>query len=147
VAHASAIDARQSDRRSGSNARGHMVYGAAPQRCYGRVMFGRVLFALVWLIIAAGVALPLYPRDLPTSTVAVTTDPVQLAAGTDAFGRVDCPAPDGGRADCRSDCRCGEAQPAVFVPLEEPIGVTIAVTVRPQASEPPARLPAKLPAI
>jgi hypothetical protein len=149
VAHASAIDARQSDRRSGSNARGHMVYGAAPQRCYGRVMFGRVLFALVWLIIAAGVALPLYPRDLPTSTVAVTTDPVQLAAGTDAFGCVDCPAPEGGRADCRSDCRCGEAQPAVFVPLEEPIGVTIAVTDQslPSRLPEPQPLPPKLPAI
>jgi hypothetical protein len=106
-------------------------------------MFGRVLFALVWLIIAAGVALPLYPRDLPTSTVAVTTDLVQLVAGTDAFGCEDCPVPDGGGADCR----CGEAQPAVFVPLEEPAGLTVAVTVRPQASESPARLPAKLPAI
>jgi hypothetical protein len=112
-------------------------------------MFGRVLFALVWLIIAAGVALPLYPRDLPTSTVAVTTDQVQLAAGTDAFGCEDCPVPDGGRADCRADCRCGEAQPAVFVPLEEPVGLTIAVTDQslPSRLPEPQPLPPKLPAI
>jgi hypothetical protein len=28
-------------------------------------MLGRALFALVWLIIAAGVLLPLYPADVP----------------------------------------------------------------------------------
>jgi hypothetical protein len=106
-------------------------------------MFGRALFALVWLIIAAGVALPLYSRDVPGSTVAAATDSVQLAAGIDAFGCDECPVPDGGRADCR----CDGAQAAVFVPLGEPVGLTIAVVVRPQASEPPARLPAKLPAI
>ena len=112
-------------------------------------MFGRVLFALVWLIIAAGVALPLYPRDVPTSTVAVTTDPVRLVAGTDAFSCEDCPVGDAGRADCRTDCPCGEALPAVFVPLEEPLGATIAVTVRSRASrqEQPQPLPARLPAI
>jgi hypothetical protein len=106
-------------------------------------MVGRALFALVWLIIAAGVALPLYSRDVPRSTVAAAADPVQLAAGTDAFGCEDCPVPDGGRADCR----CDETQAAVFVPLGEPVGLTITVVVRPQASGPPARLPAKLPAI
>ena len=113
------------------------------------VMFGRVLFALVWLIIAAGVALPLYPRDVPTSTVAVATDPVQLVAGTDVFGCEDCPISDAGRADCRSDCPCGETLPAVFVPLEEPVGLTIAVTVRslPSRLPEPQPLPPKLPAI
>jgi hypothetical protein len=112
-------------------------------------MFGRVLFALVWLIIAAGVALPLYPRDVPTSTVAVTTDPVQLAAGSDAFACEDCPVTDGGQADCRSGCPCGEALPAVFVPLEEPVTFTLAVTVRPLPSRlsEPQPLPPKLPAI
>jgi hypothetical protein len=110
-------------------------------------MFGRLLFALVWLLIAAGVALPLYPR--PTSTVAVTSDPVQLAAGSEAFGCEDCPVPDAGRADCRADCPCGAALPAVFVPLEEPVSVTIAVTVRslPSRLPEPQPLPPKLPAI
>ena len=32
-------------------------------------MLGRVLFAFVWLIIAAGLVLPLYPRDVVTSVV------------------------------------------------------------------------------
>ena len=110
-------------------------------------MFGRVLFALVWLIIAAGVALPLYPRDVPTSAVAVTTDPVQLVAGTDVFGCDDCPVAEAGRAECRPDCPCGEALHAVFVPLEEPVSLTIVVSVHPSASERPDKLPAKLPAI
>ena len=112
-------------------------------------MFGRVLFALVWLIIAAGVALPLYPRDVSTSTVAVTSDPVQLVAGTDVFGCEDCPLADAGRADCRSDCPCGEALPAVFVPLEERVSVTITVTERslPSRLPEPQPLPPKLPAI
>jgi hypothetical protein len=57
--------------------------------------------------------------------------------------------PDGGRADCRSDCRCAEAQPAVFVPLEEPVGLTIAVTDQslPSRLPEPQPLPSKLPAI
>jgi hypothetical protein len=112
-------------------------------------MFGRVLFALVWLIIAAGVALPLYPRDVPTSRVAVTADPVQLVAGTAAFGCEDCPVADAGRADCRADCPCGEALPAAFVPLEEPVSRTIAVTEQslPSRLPGPQPLPPRLPAI
>ena len=113
-------------------------------------MTGRVLFALVWLIIAAGVALPLYPRDIPTSTVAVRTDPVQLAAGTDAFGCGDCPMDDAGRTHCPSDCGCGDAQPALFVPLEQQVSLTIRVTVRLEPSSRPAApqsLPSTLPAI
>jgi hypothetical protein len=112
-------------------------------------MFGRVLFALVWLIIAAGVALPLYPRDVPTSTVAVTADPVQLVAGTAALGCEDCPVADAGLADCRADCPCGEALPAAFVPLEEPVSRTIVVTEQslPSRLPGPQPLPPKLPAI
>jgi hypothetical protein len=74
----------------------------------------------------------------------VRADPVQLVAGNDAFGCEDCPVADGAGGDCRSECRCGVAVPAVFLRLEEPLGLTIAVTVRPHA---PAKLPAKLPAI
>ena len=111
-------------------------------------MFGRVLFALVWLIIAAGVALPLYPRDVPESTVAVATGPVQLVAAAGA-GCEDCPVSDAGRTDCGPNCPCLETRPAVFVPLEEPLGLTISVTERllpPRRPGPPV-LPAKLPAI
>ena len=104
-------------------------------------MLGRVLFAFVWLIIAAGLVLPLYPRDLVTAVVTAASDPVQPAAASDAFGCEDCPVADGD-ADCRSDCPCDQVLPAVFVPLEEAVGVTLATSVRP-----PAKLPAKLPAI
>src|SRR5918994_4869926 len=112
-------------------------------------MFGRVLFALVCLIIAAGAALPLYPRDVPTSTVAVTTGPVQLVAGTGVFGCEDCPVPGAGRADCRPACPCAETVPAVFVPLEEPVSLTVVVTETSLPSRLPGTqpLPPKLPAI
>jgi hypothetical protein len=96
-------------------------------------MTGRVLFALVWAIIAAGIALPLYPRDIPESMVAAAADPVQLVAGTDAFGCEDCVVPDAGEARCKSDCTCGDAVPAVFVPLEQRFTLTI-VTVRHEPS-------------
>ena len=92
-----------------------LSYGTAREPWYDAVMTGRILFALVWAIIAAGVALPLFPRDLATSAVAVTTDPVQLAVGADAFGCEDCPVDDTGRTACPSDCPCGPAQPALFV--------------------------------
>jgi hypothetical protein len=112
-------------------------------------MTGRVLFTLVWVIIAAGMALPLFPREIPTSTVAVTTDPVQLVAGTDALGCEDCPIDDTGRSHCPSYCGCGDAQPAVFVPLEHQVSLTIRVTVRHEPSGPatPQLLLSILPAI
>ena len=109
-------------------------------------MTGRVLFALVWLIIAAGVALPLYPRDIPESMVAAAADPVQLVAGTDAFGCEDCVVPDAGPARCKSDCGCGEAVPALFVPLERPVRLIIGVTVRHDPAGRPVA-PQLLPAI
>jgi hypothetical protein len=117
--------------------------------CYDTAMMERFLFALVLLIIAVGVALPLYPRDVPTSMAAAATEPVQLVAGTDVFGCQDCPVPDAGRADCRAGCPCGEAVPAVFVPLEHPVSVTVAVIVRhlPSRLPEPQPLPPKLPAI
>ena len=110
-------------------------------------MFGRVLFAFVWLIIAAGLALPLYPSEVPTSALAVSDDPVQLAAASAAFGCNDCPAADRGRAECRSDCACDKALPAAAAPLDLPGSATVAVTARSHPSELPAKLPAKLPAI
>jgi hypothetical protein len=113
-------------------------------------MSGRVLFALVWVIIAAGVALPLYPRDIPGSIVAAAADPVQLVAGTDAFGCEDCVVPDTGHARCKSDCTCGDAVPAIFVPLEHQARLSLAVTVPPGPSRllaPPKLLSPKLPAI
>ena len=108
-------------------------------------MAGRLLFAFVCLLIAAGVTLPLYPREPAPPTVAVRSDPVQLVAGSEAIDCEDCAV--AGRAECRPGCPCAGAVPAVFIPLEEPFGLTIAVTVRRHAAEPPAKLPARLPAI
>ena len=113
-------------------------------------MTGRILFALVWVIIAAGVALPLYPRDIPELMVAVAADPVQLVAATDTSGCEDCVVPDAGPARCKSDCGCGEAMPALFVPLEHRVRLIIGVTVRHEPSGRPAApqlLFSKLPAI
>jgi hypothetical protein len=106
-------------------------------------MTGRVLFAFVWMIIAAGVALPLYPQDIPEAMGAAAADPVQLVAGTDAFGCEDCVVPDAGPARCKS-----AAVPAVFVPLEHRARLIIGVTGSDEPSgRPPQLLSSKLPAI
>jgi hypothetical protein len=102
-------------------------------------MLGRVLFTFVCLIIAAGFLLPLYPGDEVISVVTAASDPVQPVAASDAFGCEDCPVADD-RADCRSDCPCDPLVPAVFVPLEGGVAVTLATSGT-------AKLPAKLPAI
>ena len=104
-------------------------------------MLGRVLFAFVWLIIAAGVALPLYPGDVVMAVVTAARDPVQPAAASGAFGCADCPVAEDS-AGCPSDCPCDQVLPAVFVPLEQGMGVTLSVSGRSRA-----KLPAKLPAI
>ena len=108
-------------------------------------MTGRILFALVWLIIAAGVALPLYPRDLPEVMVAAAAEPVQLVAGSNEFACEDCVVPDAGPARCKSP-----AVPAVFVPLEYGARVTIGVILPTGPSRlhgAPRLLSSKLPAI
>jgi hypothetical protein len=104
-------------------------------------MSGRVLFAFVWLIIAGGVALPLYPGDVVTAVVSAASGPMQPVAASGAFGCEDCPVGDGA-PECSSDRLCDQVLPAVFVPLEEGVGVTFATSGRP-----PGELPAKLPAI
>ena len=103
-------------------------------------MLGRALFTFVWLIIAAGLVLPLYPGDEVISVVTAASDPVQLVAASGAFGCEDCPVADDG-ADCRSDCPCDPLVPAVFIPLENGVGMTFTGSARL-----PAKIPAKLPA-
>jgi hypothetical protein len=103
-------------------------------------MVERVLFAFVCLIIAAGVALPLYPGDAVTAVVTAASNPVRPAAAS-AVGCEDCPIAESG-ADCTTDWPCDQLLPAVFVPLEEEMGLTLGV-----AGRTPAKLPAKLPAI
>jgi hypothetical protein len=109
-------------------------------------MLGRVLFAFVWLIIAAGLVLPLYPHPQVVATSAMTPgEPVRPVAASAPFGCEDCRVPERGAA-CKADCPCEPVLPAAFVPLEERVVVTFAVFVR-QLTPDPAKLPARLPAI
>jgi hypothetical protein len=110
-------------------------------------MLGRVLFAFVWLIIAAGLVLPLYPhpRDAVTSAVTTVSDPVRPVAASDPFGCEDCPAAGRG-ANCEAECPCDQVLPTAFVPLQEGVSVRFTVSVR-QLTPDPAKLPTKLPAI
>jgi hypothetical protein len=94
------------------------------------VMLGRTLFALVVLIIAVGLALPMFPSEVVEPDPA-DADGIRQVAGTDAFG---CPAEDSG---------CGPVLSAGGAP-ETLITVTVYFTVEPAAGRP--HLP-KLPAI
>lgn len=113
-------------------------------------MLGRVLFAFVWLIIAAGLVLPLYPRDVLTSVVTAANDPVQPVVGSDLFGCEDCVVADDGTLDCPSDCPCGQVLPTATGSVEDAFSPTVFIVVHP---EPPGLpfgpqpLPPKLPAI
>jgi hypothetical protein len=94
-------------------------------------MLGRTLFALVVLIIAAGLALPLFPSEVVEPDPA-DVDGIRQVAGLDAFG---CPAEDAGG--------CGPVLSAGGAP-ETLITITVYFTVEPAAG--PPDLP-KLPAI
>ena len=92
-------------------------------------MLGRTLFALVLLIIAAGVVLPMYPSEL------LGPDP----AGSDGNGQVAGSAP----FECPADAPqgCGLMLSARGAPL---VTITVHFTVEPVSGRPD--LP-KLPAI
>ena len=96
-------------------------------------MLGRVLFAFVWLIIAAGLVLPLYPPDVATpGTPAAAT--ALLVADTTTSG---CQA-DAEDAGCHSACRCGPAlSPAAAAP-EPCVRLTVYLVIRPLPEKPPA---------
>ena len=111
-------------------------------------MLARVLFALVWAVIAAGLVLPLYPSgvEAPRSAAA---DPVVLAADAATAGCEDCPIADDGSAD-ESDCPCARLLPAILVAVGDSSGLSVILVIRPQPSELPFEreaLPPKLPAI
>jgi hypothetical protein len=108
-------------------------------------MLGRVLFALVWLIIAAGVTLPLYPPDVatPGPPAAATTLLVADTLTSSCEDHVD-------GADCRSACPCAQALPAASAAPEPCVRLTVYLVVRPLPSAPsftPRPPPPKLPAI
>jgi hypothetical protein len=108
-------------------------------------MLGRVLFALVWLIIAAGVALPLRPSDVATPGQPATATAL-LVADTMTSGCED-HAED---ADCRATCPCGQALAIASAAPEACVSLTVYLVVRPLPSAPPFTPrppPPKLPAI
>lgn len=113
-------------------------------------MLGRVLFAFVWLIIAAGLVLPLYPRDVVTSVVTAADDQVQPVAGSDLFGCEDCVVADDGALDCLPDCFCGHVLPTATRSVENAFNLTLFIVVHPEPPglpSGPQPLPPKLPAI
>jgi hypothetical protein len=96
-------------------------------------MLGRVLFALVWLIITAGLVLPMYPPDVATPRPpAAATAP--LVADTTTSG-------------CETDAQVLASPSAA---PEACVCLTVHLVVRPLPSAPsftPQPAPPKLPAI
>jgi hypothetical protein len=108
-------------------------------------MRGRMLFALVWLIIVAGLVLPLYPPDVATPGPPAAA-PALLIADTTTPGCEN--QLDG--ADCPSTCRCAPALATVTAAPEPCVSLTIYLVVRPLPPGPsfaPQPPPPKLPAI
>jgi hypothetical protein len=110
-------------------------------------MLGRALFALVWLIIAAGLVLPMYPRDARMPGFAAAYS-MLLATDFVASRCEDCPVADDHSADCRSDCPC-DVLPAASS-LEDSVSLSVILVIRPtperQSTETRSLLP-RLPAI
>jgi hypothetical protein len=102
-----------------------------PARRYVRGMLGRALFALVILIIAAGVVLPMYPSELVGLDLARSDGNWQVA-GSAPF---ECPAD--------APQSCGLVLSAGGAP-QTVVTITVHFTVEPAAGRPD--LP-KLPAI
>jgi hypothetical protein len=110
-------------------------------------MLGRALFVFVWLIIAAGLALPMYP---PVVETAGSSSPASILHAADSSWCRDCPLADDGPASCPPDCSCGHLLPAVYLSVEDSSTLRIRVIVRPSPVGPPSEvqpLPPKLPAI
>jgi hypothetical protein len=103
-------------------------------------MLGRALFVFVWLIIAAGLALPMYPPAVETASSPSTASTLQ-AAGSATSGCQECPPADEAPANCRSDCPCDHLLRAAFASFEGSFSLSVLVIYRPLA------LPPKLPAI
>jgi hypothetical protein len=116
---------------------------------YVVVMLGRVLFAVVWLIIAAGLVLPLYPSDRAAPGLAVAGGTL-MVADTAAPGCEDCAAADLAAAGCRGSCACWQVLPAASAARVACLSLTVYLITRPlpagQASG-PQPLPPKPPAI
>jgi hypothetical protein len=111
-------------------------------------MLGRVLFALVWVVIAAGLVLPLYPSGVE-APMSAAADPVLLAADAATAACEDCPIADDGSAD-QSDGPCAHLLPAILVAVGDSSGLSVILVIRSQPSGLPFErqaVPPKLPAI
>jgi hypothetical protein len=110
-------------------------------------MLARLLFGGVWLMIAAGVLLPLYPID--EAMPALTSGPVSLAEVAGA-GCAGCPAAAASGTDCASACACHGRRRGVGA-AAAPVCLSLRVLVdHPGPARPPAQpgsLPTRLPAI
>jgi hypothetical protein len=104
-------------------------------------MLGRALFALVWLIIAAGLLLPLYPSELSApgpaggGVAAVLADVMEAGCGP-------CPADVAGSAACG---RTGSGVTGAPAALAACSRLTIHLVVQPGPADRAAELAAPLP--
>jgi hypothetical protein len=109
-------------------------------------MLGRALFAVVWLIIAAGLLLPLYPAEVSVPGSATGEVAASLADAMDA-GCGPCPAAAAGGEACR---RRGGGLAGAPAALKACSRLTLHQVVQPipahRAAEPAAPLP-KLPEV
>jgi hypothetical protein len=89
-------------------------------------MLGRVLFALVCVVIATGILLPIYPTEVAAPGVASARD--MMLADAAAAGCRDCkPA----AASLRALAVCGHAGPIAAGPGKACLHLTVYVVVRP----------------
>jgi hypothetical protein len=112
-------------------------------------MFGRALFAFVWLIIAAGLVLPMYPPAVETAR-SPAMDSMLQTADSASSGCQDCPITDEGPANCRSDCSCGHMLSVAYLVVDPSFAPGIRVIVLPRPIGLPSEvqpLPPKLPTI
>jgi hypothetical protein len=89
-------------------------------------MLGRVLFALVCLIIATGILLPIYPTEVEAPGVASARD--MMAADTAVTGCGDCKPT---AASQRVLAVCGHTRPIAAAPERACLHLTVYVLVRP----------------
>ncbi len=112
-------------------------------------MLGRVLFAVVCLIIGTGLLLPIYPAEVAAPERADAQN--MLIADSAAPGCRDCTSAASGGGRCLAGCLCGTSGRAATAPARACLRLTVYLIVRPlPASGPssePQLLAPKLPTI
>lgn len=127
-----------------------MSYGALASWCYADAMFGRVLLAVIALVITAGLALPLLPGRVEAPGH-VALHAVESAAETVTARCGDCRLANGTSPICPSSaCRCGYVLTAAWAGPEASISIMLELLVWPLPGGLPSQpqpLPPKAPAI